>query len=259
MSELQLIYPEDKTAPHFEGLRYSTSRELRLSLHSHYTHASLELLLVAGGLHDLAKVIIEALTGRPRLVFLTTEKIERLHEVSTLVGEWPEVFRLAYRLRAGVRLAEDDRLCLRELSEATGWDPEDVAEDLAEIDVDPSARAERYRELHEKYFREALEFEAKGDDKQASEKLWGAITALIKLYAAEKGVFVAHWSRGRMESFITNNIKPHYRKLFRDLLDKGATLHEHFYEAHLDEATFEERWNELVDLLEKAREIVLRI
>jgi len=232
--------------------------ELRLSLYAHYTQLLLKPLYVSGELRGILAAAVEAMVSRPRLVFLTTERTERLRELSVLANEWPEVFRLAYRLRAGVGLAESDRLCLRGLSEATGWDPEDVAEDLAKVDADPSARADRYRELHEKYFREALELEARGDDRQASEKLWGAITALIKLYAAEKGVFVAHWSRGRMESFVTSNVEPRHRKLFRDLLDKGATLHEHFYEVHLDEATFKERWGELVDLLEKARKLVLR-
>lgn len=95
--------------------------------------------------------------------------------------------------------------------------------------------------MHEKYFREALELEARSDDKQAAEKLWGAITALVKLYTAGKGVFVAHRCRGKLESFVTGSVERRYRKLFSDLLDKGDTLHEHFYETHLDEATFKER------------------
>ena len=76
---------------------------------------------------------------------------------------------------------------------------------------------------------------------------------MIKLYAAKKGIPVMHWSRGRMEKFITNNVEPEYRRDFRDLLDKGHTIHEHFYEGHLDDYTFEDRWRELINLIEKVK------
>jgi hypothetical protein len=33
-----------------------------------------------------------------------------------------------------------------------------------------------------------------------------------------------------------------YKELFRDLLDKAHILHEHFYEAHLSNEGFGERW-----------------
>jgi hypothetical protein len=67
------------------------------------------------------------------------------------------------------------------------------------------------------------------------------------------------WSRGKLERFITNNVEEKYKRLFRDLLDKTQIFHEHFYEAHLDNKTFEERWEEAVKLLEKARELIIKI
>jgi len=50
----------------------------------------------------------------------------------------------------------------------------------------------RYRMLFEKYLEEAKRRKEAGDTEQAGEKLWGAITALIKLYAAKKGVPIVH-------------------------------------------------------------------
>jgi len=122
--------------------------------------------------------------------------------------------------------------------------------------VDPSKRAEKYKQLHEEYFRNAKKFKEEGDNKQAGEKLCGAVTALIKLYAAIKGIPILHWSRGRLEKLITNNVEEKHKALFRDLLDKTQVFHEYFYEAHLDDKTFEERWEEAVKLLEKAKELI---
>ena len=101
--------------------------------------------------------------------------------------EWPEVMRLASKLARGAELSESDRSWLKELAEASGWDVEDLAEDLSSLSAEPSVRAGRYRELFEKYYREALRLAEEGDTRQAGEKIWGAVTALVKLHAARRG------------------------------------------------------------------------
>ncbi len=53
--------------------------------------------------------------------------------------------------------------------------------------------------------------------------------ALVKLYAAIRGVFVARWNRSKIDGFIASDVEPEYRKLFRELVDGGHVLHEHFY------------------------------
>jgi len=141
-------------------------------------------------------------------------------------------------------------------SRACGWDLEDVVEEVRNLNVDPSERVDRYRLLFENYYGRALEYKERGDTRQAGEKLWGAILALIKLYASLKGVPVIHW--GRVDSFITNNVEARYKGLFRDLVDKAHVLHEHFYEGHLDPKSFNERWEELLKLVERARSIVFK-
>jgi hypothetical protein len=57
----------------------------------------------------------------------------------------------------------------------------------------------------------------------------GAVLALVKLYAAIRGVFVARWNRSKIDGFIASDVEPEYRKLFRELVDGGHVLHEHFY------------------------------
>jgi hypothetical protein len=180
------------------------------------------------------------------------------HILSEL-DEWPEVIEITKKLNRGERLTEKDELWINELAETIGWDKNAIINELTNISADPSKRVEKYKELHEEYFKDAKKFKKEGDTRQAGEKLWGAVTALIKLYAANKNIPVMSWSRGKLERFITNNVEEKYKRLFRDLLDKTQIFHEHFYEAHLDNKTFEERWEEAVRLLEKARELIIKI
>ncbi len=80
----------------------------------------------------------------------------------------------------------------------------------------------------------------------------------MKLYAAVKGVFVAHWSRQKVDNVIASNVEPEHRKLFRELVDRAHVLHEHFYEGSLNEELFRERWEEVLELLEKAKKVVYK-
>jgi len=105
-----------------------------------------------------------------------------------LLREFPELVPLMEKLIESKPLDEVDKSNLRELVEATSWSFEDVVDDLKNVWRDPSERVDKYRSMFEKYYGEALELVDK-DSQQAAEKLWGAITALVKLHAALKGVF----------------------------------------------------------------------
>ncbi len=179
------------------------------------------------------------------------------HVPKEILREWPEIIKVAEKLSSNKELNEQDKLWIDELAEATGWNKDDIVDELINISVNPSERTEKYRELFEKYYTEAQKHKERGDTRQAGEKLWGAVTALIKLHAATKGIPILHWSRGKLDRFVTSNVERRYRKLFRDLLDKAHRLHEHFYEGDLDKETFEERWKEVNDLLKEVMRIVL--
>jgi len=175
-----------------------------------------------------------------------------------LLREWSEVVTVSAKLVRGERLNELDRLWIEEVAEASGWSVDDVIEELKSLDVDPPERVERYRSLSESYYREAFIHREKGDTRQAGEKMWGAVTALVKLYAAAKGIFISHWGLGKLYSFIENNVEAEYRDLFADLLNEAFVLHAHFYEAHLGSTAFERQWGKVVELVEKAKEIVFK-
>jgi hypothetical protein len=180
----------------------------------------------------------------------------RAARLSEIRRGWPEVAALAERVARGQRLEGLDEENFRELASATGWDEVDLRVELARLGEDPSEGVERYKGLFEKYSREAVELFSRGDARQAAEKMWGAVLALVKLYAAAKGVFVAHWSRSKVDSVIASNVEPEHRKLFRELVDRAHVLHEHFYEGSLSEELFRERWAEALELLEEAKEVV---
>jgi hypothetical protein len=173
-----------------------------------------------------------------------------------ILSEWPEIATLAMKFIYNLSLTGTDEQNLKELASATGWNTEDIKNELVKLTIDPSKRAEEYKDLLEKYYKEALELFNSGDTRQAGEKIWASVLALMKLYASLKRIFIEHWSRGKIDNFIASNVEPKHRKLFRELIDRAQILHEHFYEGHLNKELFKERWNEVIELFKKAKEIV---
>ncbi|NAZ33017.1 MAG: hypothetical protein GU356_01785 [Pyrobaculum sp.] len=179
----------------------------------------------------------------------TVEGLEELRR------EYPEVVSLATKLASGMQLYKSDILILREIAEAMGWDEDDAADELKNLATNPSKRAEKYMELFQKYYSEAHRLLKQGDYSKAAEKLWGAATALIKLHAALRGVFIAAWSHGKLYNYVTHNVE--HRQAFRDMLKAAEVMHRYFYERDLDPATFKEHWEDAVRHMEKVKDIVL--
>jgi hypothetical protein len=174
--------------------------------------------------------------------------------VIDLKGLYPEIESIRRKLMGGEGLTKTDEWNLNEIVEATGWEKDDVVKDLKELEVDPKEREIFYYDLFEKYYREACELKEKDFEKystQAAEKLWGAITAFIKAYAARKGVLVVHWSKGKLEKFVENNVEANKQSLFHDLLNNGNLLHEHFYEKYLSKSNFNSIWQKCCELIDK--------
>ena len=173
-----------------------------------------------------------------------------------LKKEYPEIVELRDKLLRKEQFDRRDEWNLKELCEATGWDKDDVKEELANIDKDPVEREKVYADLFSKYYEEARKLNEEGDNVQAAEKLWGAITALVKVYSCKKGVFVAHWGRGKLHKFVEENVEEAFREKFSDLLTFGGELHEHFFERHLPRRKFDRRWNQCIRLIDELKERV---
>jgi hypothetical protein len=190
------------------------------------------------------KVIVDVDKAK-KLLGCTESRSETLEELSR---EYPEVASLAAELASGVQPSRGD--VLREVGEAMGWDVEDAAEELKNLAADPSERVGRYAELFQKYYGEARRLLERGDYPRAAERLWGAATALIKLHAALRGVFVAAWSRGKLYSYVARNVEEEHRQALRDMLKAAEAVRRYSYERDLDPAAFKDLWEDAVRHIE---------
>jgi hypothetical protein len=73
-----------------------------------------------------------------------------------LLYELPEVASLALKLSSRMPLSEGDERVLLGLAQASGWNIDDVREELGNLWVDPSEKVDKYRELFERYYRKPL-------------------------------------------------------------------------------------------------------
>jgi len=187
--------------------------------------------------------------------------------IAKQLSEFPEIIELRDKLTKRESLNNRDLQLIDELSKETGWSVEDIMDEIKDLDKEPSTSVDKYQKLFEKYFNEALELKEKGDYIQAGEKLWGAVTALIKLYASRRNITVMHWSHGKLFQFVKNNIdkKPikildgseiSPREAFYEILIEAGALHDNFYEGDLPDDAFEMIFNKVVRLMEKVKEIV---
>jgi hypothetical protein len=156
---------------------------------------------------------------------------------------------LVNRLRNGT-LTDRDRELLKELTLVSGWDEEDKIRELLGMQID-------YAELHRKYLREAHELKERGDFANASRRLWGATTALLKKALSD----VPHntdewieWTRQIIDKYITRYNKE-LKDVLRELLDRAWSLYDFSmrfcYDG--DAETFEDLWERVMESLLEAR------
>ena len=93
--------------------------------------------------------------------------------------------------------------------------------------VDPGEKAHAYLELHERYIEEARALAERGELAQASEKLWGAVTALLNALGELKGLpHYSHRDYSELVEKLASELKrPELGKLFA----VAERLHANFY------------------------------
>jgi hypothetical protein len=175
-------------------------------------------------------------------------------QILEMLCDYSNIVSLALKLHFREPLDVIDELCLRELMDLTGWDVDDIVEELRNLWTEPHKNVRRYKKLFEKLYRDAMEFVGR-DAVQSAEKIWGAIVALIKLHAALKNVFIG-WTSYELYIYVTNYVEEENRRLFYDLLKAGEAIHKYFYKRMFNSNTFKEYWREAVELIEKAREVI---
>ena len=125
-----------------------------------------------------------------------------------------------------------------------------IVESIAEK-LDPRTRIELYIKLHEKYLREAKEFVEKNDLVQASEKYWGAVTALLNAIGEKEGLpHYTHKDLKEISLYLTEKEKdPEYTRLFSSV----ETLHANYYHNFLRPTTFNVHKEDAEKLIQKLR------
>ncbi len=140
---------------------------------------------------------------------------------------------------------------LRELAEKLGTTPELLLAGLLAEKLDPETRVEAYRELFEKYMREAEELYERGDYTQAGEKLWGAVTALLNIIGELEGKphyrHSDYWEIVEDIAEVTGD--PEYSTLF----GLAERLHENFHHGFMAPESFHAHWEGAKRLVEKLR------
>jgi len=183
------------------------------------------------------------------------------------LSDFSEVIKIHKKIISGESLNNRDLQWIDEISKETGWSVEDVMDEIRDLNKSPLMLVDKYQKSFEKYFKEAFELKEKGDYKQAGEKLWGAVTALIKLYGGKRNIPVIHWSHEKLFDFVKNNVEKRLvklqngseispREVFYELLVEAGALHENFYEGNLPEDAFKMIFDKVVSLIKKVKELV---
>ena len=141
---------------------------------------------------------------------------------------------------------------LREL--AGGRDVEAFIVDLIAERLDPPRRVEVYLKLSEDYLRSAEEFYGKGDLAQASEKYWGAVTALLNAIAELRGW--EHYSHRDYDVIIDKLYEETHDKALLTDFSMTERLHANFYHNFMSKEGFEIHRQAVLELIEKLRSIV---
>lgn len=126
--------------------------------------------------------------------------------------------------------------------------------DLVAERLDPDERISIYIALYRKFFDEAKKLEDEGDIVQASEKLWGSVTALLNIVGEKK----------RMPHYTHRDYWEIMNKIFDDTKDDellelfalAEKLHANFYHDFIPKHQFPTYSKKLEVLLEKLKKYI---
>jgi uncharacterized protein (UPF0332 family) len=119
--------------------------------------------------------------------------------------------------------------------------------------ADPETKTELHANLSEKYLSDAEELIKEEDYVQASEKLWGAASQMVKAVATKRHLELrSHSDLNRFVAELRREVnEPEIRRLWQI----ATSLHQNFYEAWLPGETVKES----VEDIKRFREMLERI
>lgn len=136
---------------------------------------------------------------------------------------------------------------LRSEAERRGVPIEDVVLEKLLSDVDPEERAKEYMSVALTFLKDARNALSRGDLRQASEKIWGAVALAIKAHAykVERRRLASH---GELWEYKDKLVKT-YGEWVRDCWHAATHMHINFYEGWATRTDIE-------DALRKAERLV---
>jgi len=171
-------------------------------------------------------------------------------------SKWPEVVRIHEKLVKGEKFSSLDKQWIKELVEATGWSVEDVMDEIKNLDKDPSTRVGKYQKIFEDCLLSAKELKEKKRNRQAGEKLWGAVIALLKLYASKRGIPLIPWDSESLFSLIGYTKERQTQDAILNLIARAGVLHQNYYECILGRKAFKYFFGDTLELIEKFKELL---
>jgi hypothetical protein len=123
--------------------------------------------------------------------------------------------------------------------------------------LDPKSRIEIYMKLYERYLKDAEELTAKGDFVQASEKYWGAVTAILNAIGEIRGW--DHYTHRDYNVIIENLYEETGDKDLLADFSIAERLHSNFYHNFMRKSAFGYHRERVSRLIEKLRKIAMDI
>ena len=143
---------------------------------------------------------------------------------------------------------------LREEARRLGVSLEEYLADIAFQNLDPHERAIEYIETAEELVKSAEEELAKGDVRQAAEKVWGAVALAIKAHASwrEGRLLTDHGEMWRWKRRLVNELG----EWVSDAFYAGYAMHICFYEGWCGKEDVEESIERVRKLVEAVKRVV---
>jgi len=160
-------------------------------------------------------------------------------------------------MNAYIEIPSEVYEALRRASIRSGKDPATMVIESILKSLDPKSRIEIYMKLYERYLKDAEELTAKGDFVQASEKYWGAVTAILNAIGEIRGW--DHYTHRDYNVIIENLYEETGDKDLLADFSIAERLHSNFYHNFMRKSAFEYHRERVLRLIEKLRKIAMDI
>ncbi len=140
------------------------------------------------------------------------------------------------------------------IAEKYGYSPEEYIAMKIINDLDPKMRLRIYAGLFQKYYLEAKKLAKENDIVQASEKYWGAITALLNIIGELKNV--SHFSHSDYWDIMEMIISETQDDEMRRLLATVEKMHANYYHNFIRKENFPSYVKDAESLIRKLIEYI---